>query len=267
MRSYFRCLVIILLNVAVHRVEAKDLKVAFGLGRPPYVYWENGKWKGIEVEVVGEVLRRMGYQLKADNMSALRLEAEARHGNSYDVVVGVAQGPEGSAFYSESYISFENYVVALKKKNLRFKEVKDLSSLKVGTWLNAWRDLGPVFKTTFGPKANGSFLSNYKEYAKQEDQCAAFWQEKVDIIVIDKNVFGWFRMTLASKMDTSKDIEVFRLFPTEMPSYVAFRKKELREIFNAELTKLKDSGEYNRIVRSYAGENLAGFKLFKESVR
>lgn len=267
MRSYFRCLVIMLLNVAVQTVEAKNIKVAIGLDRPPYIYQEDGKWKGIEVELIGEIFRRLGYKIHMDNMSTLRLDAESRHGNSYDVVVGVPLGSEGAVFYSEPYVSFENYAFALKKKSLHIKSAKDLSSVRVGAWINAWRDLGPSFKSAFGPHANGSFGHNYKEFIKSEDQSLAFWQDKVDAIVMDRNIFAWYRMTLASRVDTAKDVEVFRIFPAKHSAFVAFKKKDLREAFDGELEKLRSSGEYDRIVRSYVGESLANFKEFKNQVR
>lgn len=264
MRSIVRCLCIILLNIAVQNAEAKNIKVALGMGRPPYIYSEQGQLKGIEVEVIGEVFRRLGYKATFDTLSPLRLEAEARHGNSYDAVVGVARGNERFIFYSEPYLHFENYVVALKKKNYKIKSVRELAPLKVGTWVNAWNGLGKSFKVQFGPQLNGGYSPNYFEFLNQEDQCLALFKEKVDAIVIDKYVFAWLRMTLAEKEDTEQEVDVFRLFNGESPSYVAFRDKSLHHRFNEELAKFRQSGEYDRVLRNYVGGNLASY--FKPKV-
>ncbi|WII70833.1 transporter substrate-binding domain-containing protein [Bdellovibrio sp. 22V] len=263
MRSFFRVGILLLLNVAVQRTEAKNLKIAFGNGRPPYVFQEQGKWKGIEVEVVGEIFRRLGQKYTFDNMSPLRLEAEAKHGNSYDVVVGVPLASDGAVFYSEPYVYFQNYAIALKKKKVAVKNIKDLQRYRIGTWVNAWKDLGPAFRSTYSPKANGDFSTGYKEFVKQEEQSEAFWSEKIDVIIIDRYVFGWFRMVQAAKVDTAKDIEVFRLFSEKMASHVAFHDEKLRDSFNRELAKLHESGEYERIVRSYVGESLAALLTSK----
>lgn len=267
MRSFFRgVFVLLLLNVAVQRTEAKNLKVAFGLDRPPYIYQDSGKWRGIEVEIVGEVLRRLGYELQPEKMSSLRLEAEAQHGNSYDLVVGVANGPEGAVYYSDPYVYFENYVIALKKKNLALKTLKDLAPYKVGTWLNAWKELGSEYRSLFSPRLSG-FNPNNREFLKQEEQCISFWQGHVDAIVIDKHVFDWYRMTLATKVDTSREVVVHKLLPQKSPSFVAFRNKTLRDSFNAELAKMRQSGDYDRIVHSHVGEQLAGVVPVKNKVR
>ena len=43
---------------------AKDLKMAFGEARPPFVFKENGNWKGFEIDIVREALKHKGHTLK-----------------------------------------------------------------------------------------------------------------------------------------------------------------------------------------------------------
>ncbi|MEN0057944.1 MAG: transporter substrate-binding domain-containing protein [Bdellovibrio sp.] len=252
-------IIILLLSVAVLRTEAQTLKVAFGLEKPPYIYKQNGQWKGIEVDIISETLRRMGYSFTFESMSSLRLEAEARHGNSYDLVVGVPSGNEGAVFYSEPYIKYDSSVVTLRKSNLKIKGVKDLGSLRVGAWLSAWKDLGTSFESLFAPTMSGRFNKNYREYLHFHELCLAFWQEKIEALVVDRQIFDWFRILLAEREDTSRDVDFFAIFHDSRSAHVAFRNENLRESFNAELNKMRTSGEYAHLLGSRAVKSVASW--------
>ncbi|WP_374028297.1 substrate-binding periplasmic protein [Bdellovibrio bacteriovorus] len=242
--------------------ESKSLAVAFGKGRPPYSFSERGNSRGIEVDLALEILKRLGYKVRSQVMSPYRIEAEAKHGNTFDVVVGVPRGGDGAGhFYSKPFVAYENYLIALRSRKIGAKKISDLSGLRVGAWHNAWKDLGKDFNRVFSPKANGRLPDNYREFVRQEDQVRALWAGDVDALVMDRYIFGWFRMALASQVNTAVDVDVFDLFPVVNHSYVAFRDAKLRLAFDKELERLRQSGEYDSIVRIYVGERLAA--MFK----
>lgn len=238
--------------------EAKTLSVAFGKGRPPYSFSERGNARGIEVDLAMEILKRLGYKVRAQVMSPYRIEAEAKHGNTFDVVVGVPQVGDGAGhYYSKPFVAYENYLIALRSRKLAAKKISDLSGVRVGAWHNAWKDLGKDFSRVFSPKANGRLPDNYREFVRQEEQVKALWRGDIDALVMDRYIFGWFRMTMAGQVNTGVDVDVFDLFPLVNHSYVAFRDAKVRAAFDKELERLRQSGEYDNIVRIYVGERLA----------
>lgn len=236
----------------------KVLSVAFGKGRPPYAFTERDKLRGIEVDLTQEILFRMGYKVQGKAMSPFRIEAEAKHGQMFDVVVGVPRSQDSQGnYYSNPFAIYHNYAISLRSKKLSLKNIGDLTSFKVGAWLNAWKDLGRDFVRDFGPRINGKLPGNYLEYSRQEIQFRALWEREVDVLVMDHYIFGWFMMTMVDVVNTGDEVEVFDIFPNKNESFVVFRDADVRDKFNRELQRLRDSGDYDRIVRIYVGEKIA----------
>ncbi|MBV5324952.1 MAG: hypothetical protein J0626_06615, partial [Rhodospirillaceae bacterium] len=71
--------------------------------------------------------------------------------------------------------------------------------------------------------------------------------------IADRNIFNWFAHDpeVTAKVDTSQAVRYHAIFPpTEYR--VAFRDQGLRDSFNRGLVKLRESGEYARIVARYS---------------
>lgn len=261
MRLLAQMIAVLCVGSSVWAKSEKTLAVAFGKARPPYAFLENEQLRGIEVDLAREVLSRMGYQMKPQSISPYRIEAEAKHGNSFDVVVGVPLGSDGSRYYSQAFVIYNNVAMSFKARKLSVKSVKDLQGLRVGAWVNAWKDLGKDFSRHFSPRASGILPNMYVEFAKQDEQYKAFWNEKIDVLIMDRSIFAWFRKTMVPQVGVLEDIEVFPIFEEPNKSYVVFRDQKMRNDFDRELQKMRDSGVYERIVNNYVGEKLAA--MFK----
>lgn len=261
MRLLIQFIVVLCMGTSVWAGSEKTLAVAFGKARPPYAFSEKGQIRGIEVELAREALSRMGYQVKPQSISSYRIEAEAKHGNNFDVVVGVPLASDGARYYSKPFVSYENVVLAFKSKKISVKAVKDLKNLRVGVWANARHDLGKDFARHFPPLSSGKPPANYIEFAKQDEQFKALWSDKIDVLIMDRSIFGWFRGTMATQVDVLREVEVFPIFEEPNLSCVAFLDQKMRNAFDHEIEKMRESGEYERIVRGYVGEKIAA--MFK----
>ncbi|UXR63718.1 transporter substrate-binding domain-containing protein [Bdellovibrio bacteriovorus] len=261
MRLLFQIVALLCCGSSVWAESGKMVSVAFTRGRPPYVFTEKGQLRGIEIDLTREVLTRLGYKLKAEALSPYRIEAEAKHGKNFDVVIGAPFSSDGARFYSKPLVKFENVAVVLKSKKIQLKSVKDMNGLRVGAWVNAGDSLGRDFHRQYSPRISGEPVRNYKEFSKQDEQFRAFWEDKIDVLIMDRYIFGWFRMTQASDADVLRDVETFSIFPDPKSTSVAFGDQKMRSAFELELGKMRESGEYDRIVQSYVGEKLAA--MFK----
>lgn len=257
MRNVFRFLTILLLNVFSVQVDAKVMKVAFGKSKPPYIYEEDGVVHGIEVDLVREILKKLKTPHEFKSLSYLRLETEASHGDTYDMIVGV-RNREGGRYYSHAFMDHEVCAFSLKSRKLSVKSPKDLQSLKVAVWRAAWKDLGPDFKRIFEPGFNGKVPENLVEYPQTKDRFASLYKGEVDVLVMDRFIFDWYRLMPQEGNHFTQDVKVHEIFPENTPAYVSFRDEKTRDAFNRELKRLRDSGDYARMVKAYTGERVAG---------
>lgn len=253
---YLRLLTILLLSIIPEHMAAKTLKVAFGKGKPPYIYEEAGQVKGIEADVVQEILDRLNLKMTAVSLSFIRLEAEAYHGNEFDVFVGV-RNRDGGKHYSRSFIPFEACAVTLKSRKIKLRKIEDLAGRKISVWRGAWKDLGADFQRIYGPRASGSMSDDYQEYAFPRTRFMSLWNGETDVLVMDRHLFEWHRLTSAGDEMVRQDYEQHCIFQADLSNAVAFKDKTLRQRFDKELQEMKSSGELDRIIRSYVGERLA----------
>ena len=69
--------------------RAEELRVAFGQGRPPFVYEVDGRWKGFEIDIVQEALAVRGHSIEAkQHFPNARLARAVKEG-LVDVAVSV----------------------------------------------------------------------------------------------------------------------------------------------------------------------------------
>ena len=92
----------------------------------------------------------------------------------------------------------------------------------------------------------------YKEISNQESQVALLFKQRVDLILIDQNIFYFWRNSLTN-VDTSQaltfhDLSAISKIQVESPTKTVFKDKYLKEQFNDGLRQLKDSGTFQAII-------------------
>lgn len=229
---------------------AKDLDVAFGQNRPPFIFQESGKWKGLEVDIVQEALSYKGHSIRSSaHMVNRRLEIAVAQ-MDYDAAAGVQYIDDGT-FYSNSFVTYINYAISRAGEGVVINSIQDLTKYKPAAWQNAYRNLGPEFVKYYGPESDGDYLKDYMEFGNQEAQNAFFWAGRANVIIVDKFIFLWYRKQLANQYNTGVDLVFHKIFPKETSYQVNFRDKNLRDDFNEGLQFLRESGRYQQLFDQY----------------
>ncbi|WP_430460558.1 substrate-binding periplasmic protein [Thalassolituus sp. LLYu03] len=218
---------------------ADTLRLAVGQSLPPYIMADG---TGMELDIVREALALRGYDIEPVFMPFQRVVDSVRQGQTEGALT-VNEDSGLKAFYSAEHIRYQNVAIALAKRRLPVHEVRDLAGYSVLAFQNARHYLGPAFG------AMAAANPEYHELAQQQLQIAMLLNERVDVIVLDQNIFTYFRHARAAPV-TDAGIEIFTLFPPT-PYKVAFREAVWRDAFNSGLAELRANGRYDAILHSY----------------
>ena len=226
--------------------ESRELTFAVGLALAPYNIPKQNSGPeqncGIETDIVREALEMKGYRVKTKYVPFARRIREMREGE-VDGVLTVNENSGIDAFLSDEHIVCENVAISLKKNNFNIQKINDLKDKSILTFQNAKKYLGKDFADT----AEAS--PDYREISKQELQINLLYGDRVDVIVLDKNIF--FHHRKQNKMvNTTQPIDMWFIFP-EVPFRVGFVDKKVRDDFNEGLKQLRSSGRYDEIINQY----------------
>lgn len=227
-------------------VHAREVTVGVGLSLSPYVIPE--ELRGMEYDIAKSALAKEGHEMKAVFLPLGRV-AKALEGGQMDAAMTQRPGTLTGLAYSDVYIVYRNYAITLASRDITIERMEDMSGKSVLAFQRAMAYLGPEFKkmADANPK--------YREESNQLVQPILLFSGRVDVIIADSNIFGWFtsRPEVKAKVDTTQKLRYAPLFPpTEYR--MAFRDPALRDSFNRGLAKLRASGEYERILAVYADQ-------------
>lgn len=222
--------------------EKPQLRVAISVDIAPYVM-QNGM-SGIEVDIATQALP--GYQLIFIQMPYEKLQTAVAEDQA-DVALGVQKfKDEEGIFYSNDFIDFVNSAITKKSAGLKIENITNLADHKVLAWQDAYLELGPDFKTLFSP--DSPQRKNYVEVADQSDQVKQFWEAKADVIVIDRSIFNAISQSTGHKLS---EVEYHAIFPETTYFKASFQEPDVRDAFNAGLSKLCQSGDYAKLLKKY----------------
>ncbi len=230
--------------LSAHAAPGRELKVAFGQEKAPYLWVENGQVKGIELDIVKAALAAVGDSLTAGIFPNRRVTISLAD-NEFDMVTGMQMHQAGEAFYSDEYMTYTNFAITRKDKHIQLDSLADIFRHSVAIWQNAWEDLNLSRLHPGGPSG-----LDYTEFPSQYRQCKFFWVGRAEINVIDRNIFLWYRPQLAREVDTSPEVEYHDILPT-IRVRAAFRSPADRDDFNTGLKTIRANGEIERIYARY----------------
>lgn len=231
--------------LTAHAASARELKVAFGQEKAPYLWVENGQVKGIEFDIVTAALTAAGDTLKATILPNRRVTIVLAD-DEFDMVTGMQMHQAGEAFYSDDYMTYANFAVTRKDKKIHLSGLADLFGHSVAIWQNAWEDLNLSRLRPAGPSG-----LDYTEFPSQYRQTRFFWAGRAEINVIDRNIFLWYSRQLAAEIDVTPETEFHDILPT-IHVRAAFRSPVDRDDFNAGLKAIRANGEIERIYSRYS---------------
>ena len=150
--------------LSAHAAPARELKVAFGQEKAPYLWVEDGQVKGIELDIVRAALATVGDKLTAGILPNRRVTI-ALADNEFDMVAGVQMHQAGEAFYSDEYMAYANYAITRKDKDIHLSGLADIFGHSIAIWQNAWEDLNLSRLHPAGPSGLDytEFTSQYRQ--------------------------------------------------------------------------------------------------------
>lgn len=217
---------------------------------PPYSYLENGKLKGVYPEILEIVDKNMKeFKIIMKPLPWNRALKMIETGQA-DYITDVWYRPNERPYvnYSVPVISEEIIIVSMKGNNKVWPN--DFKDKKIG--IN--RGFA-VF--TFEEKK----LIKMEEASSTEDNIKKLINGRIDFYASDKNSFYWDLESILKKKTIKaseiKNIRVNLIFKKEY-GYVGFKKNskwksksKFEKEFNKEITKLKENGTINNIMKTY----------------
>lgn len=222
---------------------ARDVRVAFGTTREPFVFAK--KDRGIEVEIVRTVLQRLGHELIPVYVPNARIAHEFEL-NHVDAATTSFAEPGSVGYFSEPYISFENVAITLASRKINMDSVADLAKVKVVAFQKASQFLGDDYKRAVAARAD------YREIADHLAQNRLLYRGSTDAIVLERHVFEYQDKLLAAGPfeEKPRPVDIHKLFPPTLYR-MRFHDVALRDAFDLEFAAISQLGIPEAIARKY----------------
>ncbi|PHR73968.1 MAG: hypothetical protein COA66_02625 [Arcobacter sp.] len=221
----------------------KELNIIFDKKREPFIF-SNSYLKGIEFDLIKEVFKDYKTKINYSSSNYENIYNTFKNNDSFDVISSIKKRDD-EFYYSNDFITLSNVFITRVKDNITINSVKDLKDKKIVAFPNAHLFSSNEFHSMFKPQTRRD------NYTEEEDHKAIklFLDKKVDIILMDNNIFKW-HLKYMSHTQVS-DYKFNYLKGSNNTLKLAFKNENLRNIFNKNLEKIKESGTYQKIINSY----------------
>lgn len=227
---------------AVTCAETKrTLIVGFGMNKPPYVFEKEDS--GLEVEIFREAARAAGFEIKSFFGPMERIKSKLKNGE-LDAITNTNLYENLNFYNSMPFITYQNFAIALKKKNLKIKTIADLKNYSVTSFQRS-RDL---LGSEFTKMANQN--PQYREFADQKLRNIQLFKERADVAIADKRIFEYFNTQLDETVDFNQPVVMYDLFKASHYQ-AAFRSEIVMKKFNQGLLEIRKNGVYAKLENKY----------------
>jgi|GEM_PF-108962 len=232
---------LLLLSSLTLQVLAQDkppLQVLVGMNKPPYVQIETSD--GFELELLREIVLRMGYRAEFTHVPNKRIQTLLQQGIGDIATLQPMNNAQSELFYSCPYIRYQNVVVSLEADSLSIIQFNDLRNLSVLAFQNASQLLGDDYRQAV------EHSYKYRETVEQSTQVESLHKKRVQALVLDVNIFYYHH----DKISPPQQVKIHPLFPA---SYyrAAFRKAEDAKAFDAALKAVLQDEKYHLLQERY----------------
>lgn len=236
-----QCLGLLILCFVACSASSKELDIALGWTKPPYVIADGNT--GFELEMVKAIFQKLGHSITPIYVpfgrSATMLMQE-RVDLAMTISANLGVNPDA---LSDVYIYYQNVALSLKNNHIKLEEVADLRQLSIVAFQNATKVLGDDFRKA----TEASRL--YIELPEQKRQVEMFLLGNADVAILDINIFIYFSRELTGSSQLGK-VDIHPLFP-RTAYRIGFKDKVLKEQFNQALADYKDSEQYRQLIKQY----------------
>ncbi|WP_214000348.1 transporter substrate-binding domain-containing protein [Arsukibacterium sp.] len=231
----------LLLLITSAVVTAAPLTVLVGQHKPPYINTAN--ISGYEVELLAEVVNRMGYEPVFIFVPNARIKPLLLQGEGDIASLQPVSSDETGLFYSNPYIRYQNIAVSRADDELVISHSSDLGRYSVLAFQNARTVLGPDYTDM------ARISTDYRETVDQQAQLKMLLSRRVQVVVMDRNIFNHYRL----QQDSVEDLVTHPLFNSTLYR-AAFRDAAMQRAFDRALLSVMLDSWYQRLQRKYFGE-------------
>ena len=233
---------ILSLSLACSAATARDLDMAVGWTKPPYVIADGNT--GFELDLMRTVFSSIGHHVMPIYVPYGRSYAMLANG-SVDLTLTINQkwgiDPD---YLSDVYVTYQNVAISLKKNAFKIEKLTDLQFYSVVAFQRASVVLGEDYSQA----VQKSRL--YIELPEQRRQVEMLLTGHAEVAVMDINIFIHLSTHLTGQSKLG-DVTVHRLFPSS-PYRAGFKDLELKQQFNQALNRFMTSDKYEWLVKKYA---------------
>jgi polar amino acid transport system substrate-binding protein len=235
------------LMLCVHVAQAKTITFGSDCTWPPMEMMnEQKQCVGFGPDLVNAIAKAGGFQAKIQNTAWDGIFAGLAMGK-YQAIsssVSITEERKGAMDFSEPYFEVKQGVVV--KEGSPIKTEADLKGKRVGAQIGT---------TGFfaAKRINGDAAKSYDEVGLAIADLA---NGRIDAVICDDAVAADYALT---NPDYSKNLALAFLIVPEEPEYLGFAvkkgDKETLKLINDGLSKVKASGEYDKIYKKWFGTN------------
>lgn len=240
-KIYLGVWLLLLSAVPFMNLQAKEVKVAVGFSVAPYIIQATDN--GIELDIIRESLAYKGHTMKTTYIPFIEID-HAFVDKKVDAIATVEEKIGIDGYFSDHVITYRNYAVTLAKRHLKIDKISDLVDKSVTSFQLATKYLGREYMEM--AKAN----PRYREKEEHTLRIKLLFDNRIDVVIIDKNIFQYYSKAIADQTDTKQAVVYHDIFPANKYK-VVFQDKALRDDFNAGLKHLRQSGRYKQIFQEY----------------
>lgn len=215
--------------------QKKKLVMVTNATFPPYEYVDKGEIEGIDPAVVQKISRNLGYELEIQDMAFDAIIAAVQTGKAQIAASGITV----TADRKKKVLFTDPYVIAAQvmivPKNSPIKSKADLKGKRIG-----------VQHGTTGDTYVKENIQEPQRFQHGPDAVTALVSGKLDVVVIDGE-------PAEAYVSRNPQLKILSdpLVKEEYAFAMGKENKALLEKFNAELQKMKKSGELAKIINHY----------------
>jgi len=237
----------IFLHSTVLWANDKPIEMLAGLSKPPFVIANEDK--GIQIEIIEAAFAKSDKYVRFTYLPLGR-HLDVFQSRGFDGIITLSEDEKGRGIcLSKPYVSYQNVAVTLADLAINIDTLEDLANLKVAAFQNATRFLGEKYSAILKNS------TSYTELADQKSQIALLFSGRVDVLVMDINIF---KHLLAKKRHENPSSKVYnkkfvKHFIFSPKVYTAgFKNKELCQQFDQGINAIIADGSYQQIIDSYS---------------
>ncbi len=213
---------------------AAPLNVLVGQNKPPYIRLENVS--GYEIELLREVVRRMGHEAVFVFVPNSRIRGLLESGNGDIATLQPNEPDEPGLFFSQPYIRYQNIAISRRRDELTLQHPADLAGKSVIAFQGATKVLGPDYRDSMAQNAD------YQETVDQRAQVDMLLFGRTQVVVLDRNIFTFHMQNAAQPVEVS----IHPLFGSTLYR-AAFRDPVLQRSFDKALLSVLLDNWYQQL--------------------